>query len=447
MKTPKRRGFTPKRKTPGSSKKKLLLVTKPVSSNRETSKRALFQSPPKETVPRITTISREVAQRADKTRRALFSPAKKGLVRYASFSESLSENKMIESTMHYNSMDNIAISSTSTSGNIYNNKRMRADDDFNENISSKIPRMEAEAKITPNTLRFARSQTFCVSENDSNELLNTLNNSRSLYRANSDFTLPGTALSSSQDKQFVFTINHKKKILWAVSQALQNKKITVKHEKFKDYATVMARIVKKLFLEYNDTTTNSTSEKLLKFANNIAFSVIKGKSYEEIYNTEKIIVLKNMKTAGRDIYERRDNWRKHLSEPSEVALQQVSQSTELSLSQSNTINSESESIVTSQSIKTNYKQLTSSTSKNNEKSMALRENIDIEAKQKSIQKLHGLVFSGKDQKNVSPYSDGGSNNLTKSNIKTHQNQMQQDLHLSLTNRNIIKAKRQISFDT
>lgn len=54
------------------------------------------------------------------------------------------------------------------------------------------------------------------------------------------------------------------KLLWAVSQALQSKQISVKHEQFKTYASSLARVVKRLFLEFNDQTVASTSEKLLR---------------------------------------------------------------------------------------------------------------------------------------------------------------------------------------
>lgn len=74
--------------------------------------------------------------------------------------------------------------------------------------------------------------------------------------------------------------------------------------------------------------------------------------------------------------------------------------------------------------------LIKSTSKNNENSNVLRENCDIELKQKSGQKLN-VGFSGKDQKNVSPYS-------------VHK---QSKILVGAKSASVLKAKRQISFDT
>lgn len=71
-----------------------------------------------------------------------------------------------------------------------------------------------------------------------------------------------------------------------------------------------------------------------------------------------------------------------------------------------------------------------STSKNNENSNVLRENCDIDLKQKSGQKIN-VGFSGKDQKNVSPYS------VHKQNSK---------LLVGAKSASVLKAKRQISFD-
>lgn len=74
--------------------------------------------------------------------------------------------------------------------------------------------------------------------------------------------------------------------------------------------------------------------------------------------------------------------------------------------------------------------LIKSTSKNNENSNVLRENCDIELKQKSGQKIN-VGFSGKDQKNVSPYS-------------VHK---QSKILVGAKSASVLKAKRQISFDT
>lgn len=80
--------------------------------------------------------------------------------------------------------------------------------------------------------------------------------------------------------------------------------------------------------------------------------------------------------------------------------------------------------------------LTNSSSKSNSKSSVLRENYDTDQRQKSAQKT-SLGFSGKDQKNVSPFSDKIRNSLNKI-LQMSANKL---------NANIMKAKRQISFDS
>lgn len=81
------------------------------------------------------------------------------------------------------------------------------------------------------------------------------------------------------------------------------------------------------------------------------------------------------------------------------------------------------------------KPLTNSSSKNNMASNALRENHDSKSAQKNAS-----AFSGRNQKNLSPYNDKArsSSNLNKSNKLL----VGGSLHSSL-----LKVKRQISFDS
>lgn len=77
----------------------------------------------------------------------------------------------------------------------------------------------------------------------------------------------------------------------------------------------------------------------------------------------------------------------------------------------------------------------SQTKSNGTISSVLRENVDTDQRPKSDQK--NISFSGKNQKNISPYSDRvrTAASMTKHNLVFH------------TNANVLKAKRQISFDT
>lgn len=89
---------------------------------------------------------------------------------------------------------------------------------------------------------------------------------------------------------------------------------------------------------------------------------------------------------------------------------------------------------------TNKIVLTNSSSKSNSKSSVLRENVDSDQRQKSAQKIG---FSGKDQKNVSPYN----NDKVRQNSLNKQHKVLMSSSNSIMTANILKAKRQISFDS
>jgi hypothetical protein len=87
--------------------------------------------------------------------------------------------------------------------------------------------------------------------------------------------------------------------------------------------------------------------------------------------------------------------------------------------------------------------LTNSSSKNNESGTALRENFDADQRQpKSNQKnANNFAFSGKDQKNVSPYKLMKSSSAQRSLVGGGGGSN------SKGNMNMLKAKRQILFDS
>lgn len=86
--------------------------------------------------------------------------------------------------------------------------------------------------------------------------------------------------------------------------------------------------------------------------------------------------------------------------------------------------------------------LSNSSSKSNTKNGVLRENmVDPRSAQKSF------IFSGRDQKNVSPYNEKSSTSRVPSNAKTSANGSGKLLVGTSVSANIMKAKRQISFDS
>lgn len=54
------------------------------------------------------------------------------------------------------------------------------------------------------------------------------------------------------------------KLLWVVSQTLLRNQVDGKNPKFKDYATVMAKVVKRLYLETVNRTGLSVTEQMNK---------------------------------------------------------------------------------------------------------------------------------------------------------------------------------------
>lgn len=207
------------RKTPASSRKRAALSTKSMIPTRETSKRALFQSPPQQK-PKPT-IPVDVARRVDKSKRALFSPSndERDKKQSISFSQPIG-------------------------------KRRRDEDGLLGN-QSKLPRMNGVADIRDPRSMFAKCQTFCVNKTIINE--STLNTS-SVQRARSDVTFNGSQQLSQ---------SHRRKLLWAVSTSLKKKNINTQHPNFTAFAGILARVVKRLFLENKDESV-STSDTMIR---------------------------------------------------------------------------------------------------------------------------------------------------------------------------------------
>lgn len=193
-----------------------------------------------------------------------------------------------------------------------------------------------------------------------------------------------------------------------------------------------------------------------RLTNRLVYSAIQGKTADEIYYAEVVKIrnaqnnLKPTGYIGAEEYERK-NLQKYnscnifpdssmesfnLSQLSLSQLGNCSQSTEFlnqfsqNFSSQITNNKNGFESLPPPPTTVSQNALIKSTSKNNENSNVLRENCDIELKQKSGQKLN-VGFSGKDQKNVSPYS-------------VHK---QSKILVGAKSASVLKAKRQISFDT
>lgn len=475
----RRKGTTPKRmtpsskkkigrKTPSSSARKRLCfrfdVAKPGPS-RETSKRALFQSPAKQkrTQPAAVaapkpTLKPEIANRVEKSKRALFSPDK--------------DKFQLNSSKSLHNIQNCGLGRLETKSRLFESetldfsslKRKRSDDDLNDTIIQQSKKMfcHETSTLTPRSLKI-KSQSFCVGAGSTNILSNncSMNKLSSSTTINAPIMVPSSRSSTGRpitkafsDSTFntssVLTENHRKKLLWAVSQALQLKQINVTHASFKTFASVLARVVKRLFQEFFMKSNTSTSDTMLRLAKKYVCTVIAGKSADDIYilAKSKIEEEKKMSTTRLSGYiapEEFESRKLSLTQSSICSFENTmdsmafSQNSAMSQTTHNLKNYEDIMMESSKSaIKLSIQpnpSLQKSSSKNNLDGMALRENVDCEQRW-SAQKL----FTGLDQQNVSPYANPTMRSTTGQTISFKS--CLYDLNNSTT-----KAKRQISFDS
>lgn len=160
------------------------------------------------------------------------------------------------------------------------------------------------------------------------------------------------------------------------------------------------------------------------------FFVIQGKSVDDIYMAEKtrIDMSRNVSKLtgyiGAEEYANRKN---------ELSRSQSHDPSENNCPSAERLRQRNDSVTKTNKAdgNTSTNNLTNSSSKNNLSNSVLRENHDS----KSAQKNAG--FSGRDQKNVSPYSD---------KVRTASSKSNKLLIGGASNSNVLKVRRQISFD-
>ncbi|XP_072764064.1 uncharacterized protein Mi [Anoplolepis gracilipes] len=207
------RGKSPRGKSPRSSIKKkavrrlILDGPSPFKTKLETSKRALFQSPPSDRAgpSKLSTNNLD----SQKIKRVLFSTPRK---------------------------------------------------DESENLSRK---RKSEEELQGPRLKWAKSLSFdCMHEikNTSKVTWDRHSSSNILPKNNTSFNQGRNELSDS----------HRKKLLWAVAEALRCKGIGMNHPKFKEYAASLARIIKKFMPDLENRNIprkpGSTTDRMLKLA-------------------------------------------------------------------------------------------------------------------------------------------------------------------------------------
>ncbi|XP_073844649.1 cyclin E-interacting protein minus [Musca autumnalis] len=514
-----RRKATPKRMTPGSKKKnrktpsssarKRLFrsdIIKPGPS-RETSKRALFQSPAKHvqqraSLPRPPPMKPELANRVEKSKRALLFTPEKQQQQHQIYVD----QKPVTTTEN----TYFAPYNSSQLESLLKRKRNPCDDDADDvdmAVQNSKLMKTGNSGLTPRALKI-KSQSFCIgagsssaksqlpsasaasrgmSTNASCSNISSSSSSQSLARASSITSLGGSKLQKSYSETSAssnsLTENQKKKLLWAVSQALQERKITAKHESFKQYAAILARVVRRIFQEYYQKNSTSNSETMLRLAKKYVYNVTSGGTADDIYLQAKsqIDETKRQSTSRLSGYigpeEYQQLKKQQLSQQSSQSLSQASSSFSHKVSSLNIFNGDSsfdsfgpisqntsgfcsgnntglsqtsnflghisQDIImeTSQSSNTKSgkklidpnKSLPNSSSKSNIYADALRENMDCDVRN-SAQKN----FTGKDQRNMIQYAGNGGGG---SAVKAHTQLVTEIIT------NSAKARRQITFDT
>lgn len=213
------RGKSP-RGTPRSSTKKkvarrlILDGSNPLKSKIETSKRALFQSPPPSDLPGPSKLLANDSN-SIRIKRALFTQNTK-----------------------------------------------ESDSDKNQNTEESRKRKNEEELEGPRC-KWAKSLSFDCSH----ELHN---NTVSSWDRHSSSSIIERNKSSLHEGKCELSETHRKKLLWAVAEALRDKGIGMTHPQFKQYATNLARTIKKLMPDLENKNIprkpGSTSDRMLKLA-------------------------------------------------------------------------------------------------------------------------------------------------------------------------------------
>lgn len=212
--------------------------------SRVSSKRALFTSPVEPCRPFISSLSqREITLRGRLPRRTLFSPPN-------------DENKK--------------------------RKRSTSPDGVDENRAEKNRRLKSPT-------RMHKSQSFSIAPSTSSSILDEHFRKRLIYRTQSETVAQKT---ESTDVKLGYMAKLTKdvlqKILCSVANALKSKGITNDtNDNYKQFVGLLARLVKKIFLEFYNPAIKSVSEQLSKFANFMVFHVVQSLTFEEIYQKTK----------------------------------------------------------------------------------------------------------------------------------------------------------------
>lgn len=275
-------------------------IIKPGPS-RETSKRALFQSPAKHvqqqraSLPKPPPMKPELANRVEKSKRALlFTPEKQQQQQISGQQKTNNTSTATTENTYFAPYNSSQLES------LLKRKRNPCDDADDVDLAMQNSKLmkTGSSGLTPRALKI-KSQSFCIGAGSSsakqqlpsasasnrgmatNVSCSSISSSsnQSLARASSITSLGGgsklqKSYSETTASSNSLTENQKKKLLWAVSQALQERKITAKHESFKQYAAILARVVRRIFQEYYQKNSTSNSETMLRYVNELNAKIV-----------------------------------------------------------------------------------------------------------------------------------------------------------------------------
>ena len=196
-----------------------------------------------------------------------------------------------------------------------------------------------------------------------------------------------------------------------MSNALTSKQISNEHENFKQFASTLAKLVKKILLEFYNPAGKSLSGQMLKFATHMVYYVVNGRPAEEIFAMTKASLQSKNTTKvtgyiGQQDFEQ--SQKNHVRRSSSFNMMASQSCSSLNYSQQSETSFEGSSLHLNES----NSSINRSSSKNNEM-LALRENFMIQSSEKSARKF------------------GSESNLNKAK--------------SSSSSSLMKAKRQISF--
>lgn len=336
---------------------------------RVSSKRALFTSPVEPCRPLISSLSqREISLRGRLPRRTLFSPPN-------------NENKK--------------------------RKRSTSPDADNENRTEKNRRLQSPT-------RMHKSQSFSIAPSSSSLTFDERFRKRLIYRTQSETVaqkIEGTEVKLGYKEKLSKDVSQK--ILCSVANALKSKGLTNESNNYKQFGSVLAKLVKTIFLEFYNPAIKSVSEQLSKFANFMVFNVVQGQTFDEIHPKAK------------------EHFRS--KNPVKVRTGYISKQ-DYEFSMKNIVKSNNSLLVMSQS----------SSSLNFSRSGSFYENSSLNSSKLS-ESNSSLNLSSSKNNDMRPLRENfiGQSNEKSSKISASDSNLNK--HKSSSASNLMKAKRQISF--